>query len=459
MTSARISAKTQRKALLTGVLFVVFLFLAGCGKNQKVTTVTLWHVYGGQTDSPLNTYIDEFNRTIGREEGVFVETTLVSNTNTIHDKVLASAYHDAGAEEFPDMFSSYPKTVLALPDEQVLVDFHDYFTEQELDGFVPGFLEEGTINGRLTILPVAKSTEILYINQTGYDRFAEETGVKMEDLQTWEGLFDQAVRYAKWTDEKTPEIPDDPKNFFVHDYHFNYFQVGVESLGEDFFEENRLAFGPAFAKVWKPYADAALAGGMWLEEGYATQPLRTGDSIVSVASSASVLYYQDIVTYPDNTSEPITILARPCPVFQDGKKMAMQRGAGICVTKSTPEREKACMLFLRWLTDEERNTEFVTSLGYMPVKERSFTEFLPEKVKTLTDPKYISLYEAYISMQKDYLFYTAPQMQNYLDLEMRFEKLVRQILTVGRREAADGTEVTDHSLLHTFRTEYEKVQK
>ena len=43
-----------------------------------------------------------------------------------------------------------------------------------------------------------------------------------------------AEQYAAWTDNQTPDVPGDGKNFFVHDYHFNYFQVGVESLGEKF---------------------------------------------------------------------------------------------------------------------------------------------------------------------------------------------------------------------------------
>lgn len=68
---------------------------------------------------------------------------------------------------------------------------------------------------------------------------------------------------------------------------------------------------------------------MWLQSGYATEPLRTGDSIVSVASSASVLYYSDTVTYADNTSEQVEIVALPCPTFQNGEKLVMQRGAGV----------------------------------------------------------------------------------------------------------------------------------
>ena len=117
--------------------------------------------------------------------------------------------------------------------------------------------------------------------------------------------------------------------------------MGVESLGEHFFTKNgtELVFGPAFERVWAPYAKAAEEGGIWLQSGYATEPLRTGDSIVSVASSASVLYYSDTVTYADNTTEKVNMISMPCPVFENGEKLVMQRGAGICTVKSTPERE------------------------------------------------------------------------------------------------------------------------
>ena len=154
---------------------------------------------------------------------------------------------------------------------------------------------------------------------------------------------------------------------FVHDYYFNYFQVGAQSLGEDFFRGDKLAFGPAFQTAWEPLARAALQGGVWLKGGYATESIRTGDSIVSVASSASILYYSDVVTYPDNNSEEITIVSRPCPVFENGKNLVMQRGAGFCTVRSTPEREQAAVTFLKWLTEPDHNVEFVTRTGYMPV--------------------------------------------------------------------------------------------
>jgi len=435
----------------------VLIICAGCGRQNDPTVVTLWHVYGGQADSPLNALIDEFNATVGAKQNIRVQVTSVTNTNTIHENVLASAYNDPGAPELPDMFISYPKTVLAMPDDTVLVDYSEHFTKAELDKFIPEFIEEGMVNDRLTVLPVAKSTEIMFINKTDFDRFAAATGAQISDLTTWEGLYGLADDYYAWTDAKTPDIKNDGKTFFVHDYHFDYFQVGVESLGESFFEGEGLAFGPAFEQVWKPYARATLEGGVWLQSGYATEPLRTGDAIVSVASSASVLYYSDTVTYDNNVSEKVEIISLPCPVFEGGEKLVMQRGAGVCTLNDEPEKVKACIAFLKWLTDAQHNVELVTALGYMPVKAESFDSYLTPAIEKLTDPKYVSLYEAYIATRNDYSFYTPPQLDSYLDLETRFEEQVRSSLAEGRYLRTEQGEKTDaliSQVLESFKDGY-----
>lgn len=425
-------------------LIAVLLFCTGCSntvtKEEVPTTITVWHVYGGQTDSPLNDLIDQFNQTVGKQKQINVQVTSVSNTNTIHELVLAAANEEPGAPELPDLFISYPKTVLALPDDSILVDYKDYFSEEELSDFIPAFIEEGTIDDHLVIFPVAKSTEIMFINQTIFDRFSQETGISMEDLDTWEGLYKAAETYAEWSDAQTPDIPGDAKAMFVHDYYFNYFQVGVESLGEDFFQGDKLAFGPVFQTVWEPLAQAAFKGGVWLKGGYATESIRTGESIVSVASSASILYYGDVVTYSDNTFEDITIVSRPCPVFENGEKLVMQRGAGFCTVRSTPEREQAAVTFLKWLTEPEHNVEFVTRTGYMPVTKSAFENELPKAIEELESAKYVSLYQAYLDTQKNYEFYVPPQLQSYLSLETTLEDNVRAQFALGRQDYLNGGE-------------------
>lgn len=438
--------KLRKKYLIiAGILLSLLLGIvcSACSikeEQKKPVTLTVWHVYGGQTDSPLNDMIEEFNKTVGAAKGIKLQVTVVSNTNNIHDAVLRAANNEPGASELPDLFISYPKTILAMPDSDILVDYNDYFSKEELAAYLPSFLEEGTVDGKLVSFPIAKSTEVMFIDKTLFDRFSEATGAKLEQLDTWEGLYDLSTKYAKWTDEQTPEVKGDGKTFFVHDYHFNYFQVGIESMGEAFFKGEKLAYGEKFAKAWAPYAKAAIEGGVWLNEGYATEPLRTGNAVVSVASSASVLYYEDIVTYEDNRSEKIEVIARPVSYFEEGTKLVMQRGAGFCTVKSTRQKEAAAVTFLKWLTKPENNVRFVTQAGYMPVTKKAF-EILPETLENLENPKYKSLYEAFIETQNAYEFYMPPQLDNYLELETSFEKNVRSVLRQAHKSWQAGEDM------------------
>ena len=127
--------KIKRKVISVVIIVAILSTVAGCGKSQsrkEPITLTIWHVYGGQTDSPLNDLIDEFNGTEGKKEGIKIQVGMVSNTNTIHEEVLKAANKDPGAAKLPDLFISYPKTVLAMNDSGILADYHDYFSENEL---------------------------------------------------------------------------------------------------------------------------------------------------------------------------------------------------------------------------------------------------------------------------------------------------------------------------------------
>lgn len=438
--------------------------ISGCGinKNKEPIHLTLWHVYGEQVVSPINQLIEEFNSTVGAEQGISVTVTSVSNSNKIHEGILAAANNEPGAPELPDIFNCYPKTISAMQDSDILVDYHDYFTNEELSEYISEFVEEGTFDDRLLIFPVAKSTELLFINKTLFDRFAKDTRASLSELATWEGLYRTSSAYADWTDSLTPDVPNDGKAFLANDYPFHYFQVGVQSLGESFFDGDKFSFSPAYQKVWQPLAESTLKGGVWLGEGYATEALRTGDAIATIASTASVLYYEDVVTYDDNISEEIEIITLPYPHFENGKKMVMQRGTGFCTVKSNPEKEKAACTFIKWLTAPEQNTKFVTSLGYVPVCYDAYDSYLIEKNTELTDPKYKALYQTIQEVNPDFEFIYPPHFDNYLDNETKFIAAIRRLLAEGRNEYIEKTTAGgDPTLILTELKEkyFEKLQR
>ena len=64
----------MRRFLSVFLCILLLLTLAACNaqKEQQPITLTIWHVYGGQTDSPLNDLIEEFNQTVGKEHNITV---------------------------------------------------------------------------------------------------------------------------------------------------------------------------------------------------------------------------------------------------------------------------------------------------------------------------------------------------------------------------------------------------
>ena len=132
------------------ILFSLFLLMAclsGCADSNKPSAgdpvvLTMWHVYGSQTESPLNTAIDTFNSTVGRENGVTINVVSVTSSSAIDRALSASANQEPGAEELPDLFTAYPR-VAEIVGEENLLHWDAYFTEEELSAFHSTFLTEG----------------------------------------------------------------------------------------------------------------------------------------------------------------------------------------------------------------------------------------------------------------------------------------------------------------------------
>ena len=156
-------------AFLLAVICVLPQF-TGCTPTDRPTsenpvTLTIWHVYGSQTKSPFNTAIDEFNNTVGKENGITVNVASVTSSSAIDKALAASVNGEPGAEELPDLFTAYPRVAQIVGTDRLLA-WDRYFSEKELSAFKQEFLQEGYFDSKLLMLPIAKSTEALYLNKT-----------------------------------------------------------------------------------------------------------------------------------------------------------------------------------------------------------------------------------------------------------------------------------------------------
>jgi len=364
------------KKSLTLILAALLLLLSitGCSEKtlldaRKPVTLSMWHVYGEQADSPMNRLIKEFNETVGAEKGVIIDVTLMSNASQIGQKLLAAQDDAPGVPNMPDLFFCHSNNAEELGIEN-LINWKDLFSEAELESYVPEFLEDGMCGDSLCVFPVSKSTHVLFIAGTPFDRFAGEMNVSYSDLSTWDGFFDVAQKYHTWSGGKP---------FCALDYPIRCVELNALSKGaENFYtEDGWYDFdNEIFKESWLAFAEALAKGHIVVSDLYSNTQVMTGEVVSGIGSCASVLYYNDTITYSDNTTEPMDLQVLPIPKTDGEELLITQAGVGLCAYKTTEQKAEAAAVFARWLTESERNLEFVASTGYMPVNKDSF-----EKIK------------------------------------------------------------------------------
>lgn len=372
--------KSARKLFLLLLIFSMSICcLPGCKKSEldknKPVTLTMWHVYGEQADSPMNRLIDEFNETVGVEKGIIINVTAMSNASKIGEKLLDAHNKVPGSAEMPDLFFAHKSNVLELGAD-CLLDWNEYFSEKELSAYIPEFLEDGTAAGKLSVFPVSKSTHLLFIAGGQFERFSADTGVTYEALSTWDGFFDAAAKYYDWSGGKP---------FCALDYPLRAIELAATESGagnifadNGFYDPSNVIFKQTFIK----FADSLAKGHIMLSNLYSNTQVMTGEVVAGIGSSAAILYYNDTVTYEDGTSEPMDPEILPLPAENGKKPYITQAGVGLCAYKTTSQKAEASAIFAKWLTEPERNLEFVCQTGYMPVTNGAFDKIDDCRFKT-----------------------------------------------------------------------------
>ena len=382
--------KSARKLSLLLLIFSISICcLPGCKKSEldknKPVTLTMWHVYGEQADSPMNRLIDEFNETVGVEKGIIINVTAMSNASKIGEKLLDAHNKIPGSAEMPDLFFAHKSNVLELGAD-CLLDWNEYFSEKELSAYIPEFLEDGTAAGKLSVFPVSKSTHLLFIAGGQFERFSADTGVTYEALSTWDGFFDAAAKYYDWSGGKP---------FCALDYPLRAIELAATESGagnifadNGFYDPSNVIFKQTFIK----FADSLAKGHIMLSNLYSNTQVMTGEVVAGIGSSAAILYYNDTVTYEDGTSEPMDPEILPLPAENGKKPYITQAGVGLCAYKTTSQKAEASAIFAKWLTEPDRNLEFVCQTGYMPVTNGAFDKIDDCRFKTADYEKlYVAL--------------------------------------------------------------------
>ncbi|MBO5093981.1 MAG: extracellular solute-binding protein [Lachnospiraceae bacterium] len=362
------------------------LGLTACGSegqtvSKEPVTVTLWHYYNDAQKDGLDEIVSEYNNTVGKEKKITVNAVGLGSVEDITTKVDAVLNGSQDNIEKPNMFLAYRDMLQEVMKKDntsaELLNFRDYFTVEELDGYYPDFLEEGEFGEALYIMPVAKSTELLFMNQTMLDLFFEaHPEYSAKDLETWEAMAKMAETFYEWTDEMTLGVSEDGKALIGLDNFSNYFIAQNNALGSDIYETDEdggVTFHleeddikKLFENYYIPYTKGYYGG----KEKYRSDDMRQDNLYGYVGSVASVAYFPHTIYGEDDSEQEIAMGIYPYPYFEGENKAAIQQGAGIAALSSTEAENQAVAEFIKWVSSE-KGVDYAAMLSYMPTSKES----------------------------------------------------------------------------------------
>ncbi|MBQ9068987.1 MAG: extracellular solute-binding protein [Eggerthellaceae bacterium] len=441
--------------MFSAIVLFAALALFGCsGATQKENVdIRVWTYYNGDQLAAFQDHIEEFNATVGADEGIHVEGYNLGSVDDLKDAALDSVRGKVGAEPVPNVVMAYADTAYSIDQMGMVADLTPYFTDEERDLYIDGYLEEGTLGGAGTIkiFPIAKSVELFVLNKTDFEPFAQATGVTTSDLQTFEGLVEVSRKYYEWTDSQTPE-PDDGKAFCGFDSMANYCFIGAKQLGVSLVSvddgEVVLDFDKQVArKLWDCYYVPFLQGYFDATGRYRSDDIKTGNIISLVGSSSGATYFPDQVVDENNFEHSIEMEVLAAPLFAGGEAWAVQQGAGMVVLDTSDEEVEASVRFLKWFTEPEQNVKFSVSSGYLPVtKSANSMDMVRAAAPDLSD-RMDQVLSMGISTVESNTLYTPPAFERGSEfrdvLEYSMKNLASSDLQVVEELVGSGTSRSD----------------
>ncbi|MCD6290991.1 MAG: ABC transporter substrate-binding protein [Anaerolineae bacterium] len=339
-------------------------------------SIVFWHQHSRQREKALQEIVQKFNET--NEYGITVSAEYQGSYGDIFNKMLAVL----NTEDAPDLVVAYQNQAATYQLADALIDMNPLvnspkwgLTDAEKADFFPAFFKQDVFptfgNARLGF-PPNRSMEVMYYNadwlkELGYDgppttpaefkEMACKAAKQPFSKATSEGsmgyeLSIDASRFASWTFAFGGDVFDYEHNRYSYN---NEAAVAAMSFIQDLFKSGCATI------VTERYGDQTDFG--------------AGRLLFTVGSSSGLPYYRaavdkgaqfnwSVAAIPHTTTEPVMNIY----------------GASVSIPKTTPERELAAWLFVKYFTSPEVQAKWAKVSNYFPVR-KSVAEGLAEYFK------------------------------------------------------------------------------
>jgi len=340
---------------LLAVAGCAFLFFASVVTVTAQVTIDFWHAMEGPKGPVLKEMVNDFMK---QNPKIKVNVSLQGGYTDMVRKVQAGI----AANALPDLaMLGQRHGIPQISDSGRLLMLDSILTAEDRKDINPQLFGRYTYQGRLMAMPFAVSVPVLHINAT---RFKEAGLNPDKPPMTW----DELVSYAK---KLTRDVDGDGRidqwGFHVHSdvawqaYAFIY-QNGGTLYGPD-----------GQARLDSPEAVQAMQFWSDLVHKHKVMPAMAHESGSKLFTAGGLAMFQRSSAFIEGAAKQIGNRFDYRVVYLPKGKVygVPDGGGGLGVFKSTPERERAAVALLKWLTDTKGIARFGRETGYIVFRKSS----------------------------------------------------------------------------------------
>jgi len=329
-------------------------------------TITFWHQHTQEREEALNQIVSDFNA--NNEYGITIEAAYQGGYGDIFNKMLPLL----NTMDVPDLVVAYQNQAAtyqladSLLDMTSLVESEEWgLSDEDAGDFFEGFYAADifpSFGGARLGFPPNRSMEVMYYNadwlaELGFDgppttpeEFKEAacaaaatpfSNAAGEAPNTGYQLSIDASRFASWTFAFGGDVYDYDTNQYTYD---SDGAVASMNLIQELFTEGCATI------VAERYGDQTDFG--------------NGATLFTVGSSSGLPFYGGVVD--DGAGFEWSVA--PLPHTTADPVMNVY-GASVSIPKSTPERELATWIFVKYYTSPEVQADWARASNYFPVRE------------------------------------------------------------------------------------------
>jgi multiple sugar transport system substrate-binding protein len=403
--------------LLCAVSMGAYAQLSGVDPTGQ--TVTYWYQHSQDRDTAMKKMIAGFNAT--NPWKITVNGSYEGGYDQIYNKMVAAI----AAGNPPDLVVAYQNQAATYEVSDALVDLNPYvkdptwgFTSNELSDFFGGFINQDVnaqFGGKRLGFPPNRSIEVMYVN------LARLKALGLSVPKTWTEF---AAACARATDAAKGTY-----GYALDNLDASHIFSFVISRGGGFAR----ADGKGYMLNTPQMKESMVFMRDLYEKGYARKiasqyadqnEFGNGAALFTIGSTSGLPYYDQAVKAGRNGDFDWTIAAVPQSSASRAPAIDLY-GASVSVPKTTPRKQLAAWLFIKWFSQPEQQAAWTEVSKYFPVRKSA-----EPLIKDLlaSDPKFASAW----SLLKTADLKAEPPYAGY--------DLVRDAITAAYSRILDGAD-------------------